>query len=417
MLHATRWARGIINSVAERPGPVHSLKIQGRTIEILSELIGYASVSSQSNCDIVGYIEGYLRDCGISSRRIPDATGAKASLLASIGPVDRPGIVLSGHTDVVPVEGQDWSSPPFVASRVGDRLVGRGATDMKGFIASVLANIPCFKKAATATPVHIALSYDEEVGCRGAPDLVAAVSELPRPALCVVGEPTRLRVVRAHKGKVARRLVVTGRGGHSALPHRAANAVVVAARAASSLASIADRLAQTDARDASFDPPYTTLHVASLHGGSALNIVPARATLEFEIRFRPGADVSALLREIDSELDLFRVNLQREAPEADITVEEIVSYPAFAIAPNHPALATVARLAGDEVVAGAVSFGTEAGFYAAAGIPTVVCGPGDIARAHKPDEWIGVDELADADRMMRRLAAQLSTPVEDWMNP
>jgi acetylornithine deacetylase len=394
---------------------VHSVKAQDRTVEILSRLIGYASVSSESNNDIVDYITGYLSDFGIVSRRILDATGAKASLLATIGPADRPGIVLSAHTDVVPVEGQAWSSPPFVASRVGDRLVGRGATDMKGFIASVLAHIPCFKKAATATPVHIAFSYDEEVGCRGAPDLVAAVSELPRPALCVVGEPTRLRVVRAHKGKVARRLVVTGRGGHSALPHHAANAVVAAARIATSLAAFADRLVRTDTHDASFDPPYTTLHVASLHGGSALNFVPDKAILEFEIRYRPGANVSALIREIDAELEAARAELQRNAPEADIAVEEIISYPAFAIAANHPALATVARLADDDMVAGAVSFGTEAGFYAAAGIPTVVCGPGDIVRAHKPDEWIGLDELAGADRMMQRLTAQLSAPVEKWM--
>ena len=408
-------SRRCITSEAQRQGRVHSVKTLDRTIEILSQLIGYASVSSESNNDIVEYITGYLSDYGIASRRIPDATGAKASLLASIGPTDRPGIVLSAHTDVVPVEGQVWSSPPFVASRVGDRLIGRGATDMKGFIASLLAHIPYFKEAATATPVHIALSYDEEVGCRGTPDLVTALSELPRPALCVVGEPTRLRVVRAHKGKVARRLVVTGRGGHSALPHRAANAVVAASRIATSLASFADRLAQTDGCDASFDPPFTTLHVASLHGGSALNFVPDRAVLEFEIRYRPGTNVSAMLREIDAELDSVRADLKRNAPEADIAVEEMIAYPAFTIAANHPALATVARLAGDDMVAGAVSFGTEAGFYAAAGIPTVVCGPGDIARAHKPDEWISLDELAAADRMMGRLAGQLSTPVENWI--
>ena len=385
------------------------------TTEILSALIGYASVSSQSNLDIIAYVEGCLADSGIASQRIPDATGAKASLLATIGPADRPGIVLSAHTDVVPVEGQLWSSPPFVATRVDDRLVGRGATDMKGFAASVLAHIPYFKEAATATPVHIAFSYDEEVGCLGAPHLAAAVAQLPsRPVLCIVGEPTHLRVVRAHKGKVARRLTVTGRAGHSALPHRAANAVVAAARIAGSLAALADRLAQTDVRDAAFEPPYSTLHVASLHGGSALNFVPDRATLEFEIRHLPGTDVSAMLREIDAEVAIIRADLRRSAQEADVAVEELISYPAFSVAPDHPVVATVAQLVDDEAAAGAVSFGTEAGFYAAAGIPTVVCGPGDIARAHKADEWIGVDELAGADQMMERLAALLSRPVEDW---
>jgi acetylornithine deacetylase len=385
------------------------------TAEILSNLIGFDSVSSKSNLDVVDYIETYLSAAGISSTRIPDATGTKASLLATIGPSDRPGVVLSGHTDVVPVEGQTWSTPPFHASHVSGRLVGRGATDMKGFIASVLAHVPHFKQAATAVPVHLAFSYDEEVGCRGAPDLAAAVSKLPsRPALCIVGEPTHLGVVRAHKGKIARRITFKGRGGHSSLPHLGANAVVAASRVASALAAMADRLVQSGPRDAAFDPPYTTLHVASLHGGSALNFVPDHAVLEFEIRYLPDADLSALLAEIDGELAARRAELQHSAPEANIVVDEFVSYPGFTIAPDHPMLATVARLTGDNNPAGAVSFGTEAGFYAAAGIPTVVCGPGDISRAHKADEWIGLDELAASDRMFERLASLLSKPVDDW---
>jgi acetylornithine deacetylase len=199
------------------------------------------------------------------------------------------------------------------------------------------------------------------------------------------------------------------------LPHRAANAVVAAARIASLLAALADRLAQSDAHDDAFDPPYSTLHVASLHGGSALNFVPDRAVLEFEIRQLPGTDVRGLLREIDVGLEATRADLRQRAEEAGIVVEDLVSYPAFAMAADDPALATTARLAGDKGTAGAVSFGTEAGFYAAAGIPTVVCGPGDIARAHKADEWIGLDELAGADHMMERLAALLSRPVDDWI--
>jgi acetylornithine deacetylase len=380
-------------------------------------LIEYQSISSKTNLDIVEYIENYLRQFGIGSRRVPDSTGKKASLLASIGPLDRPGVVLSAHTDVVPVEGQAWSSPPFEATFRDGRVVGRGATDMKGFIACVLAQVPRFQESATQTPVHIALSYDEEVGCRGAPDLVAAVKALPvRPALCVVGEPTGLKVMRAHKGKVARRIEVRGRGGHSALPHRAANAVVAAARIVSALAERAERLMQTGPHDAAFDPPWTTLHVGSLHGGSALNLVPDHAELEFEIRAVPGTDVAAILAEIDAELDTFRAGLRRQAPEADIVVEETAAYPALATAANDAAVATVARLVGDNNAPGTVSFGTEAGLYAASGIPTVVCGPGDIARAHKADEWIGLDELAAADRMMQRLAARLGQPAEDWIS-
>jgi acetylornithine deacetylase len=393
--------------------------LQQSTVSILSDLIGYASISDRSNLDVVSYIEDVLRRSGIASRRIANASGDKASILATIGPADRPGIVLSAHTDVVPVEGQAWSTPPFTASRSDDRLVGRGSTDMKGFIASVLANVDLFARAATVTPVHLAFSYDEELGCLGAPDLVAAITALPaRPAMCIVGEPTGLAVVRAHKGKVARRITMTGRGGHSSMPHRGANAVVAAARFVERLAARGEQLAQIAGQGRerpTLDPPYTTLHVGSLHGGSALNFIPDRAIIEFEIRFLPGTDVAKLLAEIDAELDSVRADLKRQAPEAAISVETITDYPAFATPPDHPVIAAAARLADAKSVAGAVSFGTEAGFYAAAGIPTVVCGPGDIARAHKPDEWIGLEELAAADRMMQRLADRLGEPIDAWL--
>jgi acetylornithine deacetylase len=389
---------------------------QRSTIEILSALIGYPSISSRSNLDIVSYIEDYLKQHRVSSRRIPSRTGEKASVLATIGPLDRAGIVLSAHTDVVPVEGQSWSSPPFAATVRDGRVVGRGATDMKGFVACVLAQVELFKRTATATPVHFAFSYDEEVGCLGAPDLVAAIAALPaKPVLCIVGEPTGLRVVRAHKGKVARRVTVTGRPGHSALPHRAANAVLAAARIAAALGDLADDAARAGPRDGAFEPPYSTIHVGSLHGGTALNLVPDRATLEFEIRGVPDADVVGLLAKVDGRIADLRRELQEGAPEADITIEEISAYPALALAEEHPAVAAVRRLVDSAAPAGAVSFGTEAGLYAAAGIPTVVCGPGDIGRAHKPDEWIGVDELAAAERMMQRLAGNLGRPVDDWI--
>jgi acetylornithine deacetylase len=390
--------------------------LQQNTVSILSELIGYASISDRSNLDVVAYIEDILRRSGIASRRIANASGDKASLLATIGPADRPGIVLSAHTDVVPVEGQAWSSPPFTASRIDDRLIGRGSTDMKGFIARVLANVDRFAQGASATPVHLAFSYDEELGCLGAPDLVSAIVALPaRPAMCIVGEPTGLAVVRAHKGKVARRITVTGRGGHSSMPHRGANAVVAAAAIVERLAARAELLAQVSG-EATFDPPYTTLHVGSLHGGSALNFIPDYATLEFEVRYLPGMDVPNLLAEIDAEIDLACANLKQHAAEAAISVETITDYPAFATPQGHPVLAAAAHLADANSVAGAVSFGTEAGFYAAAGIPTVVCGPGDIARAHKADEWIGLEELAAADRMMQRLADRLGEPIDGWVS-
>ncbi len=386
------------------------------TIEILNRLIGFASVSSESNLDIVAWIEDYLSRHGVASRRIPDRTGRKASILATIGPAERAGVVLSAHTDVVPVAGQDWASPPFTATARDNRIIGRGATDMKGFIASVLAHVPDFKAAAVAGPVLIALSYDEEVGCLGAPDLVAEVAAAAvKPALCIVGEPTGLRIGYAHKGKVARRVIVTGRGGHSALPHRAANAVFAAARIVTALEDLALRTANAGQRDTAFDPPYTTIHVGSLHGGTALNFVPDRATLEFEIRYIPGTDVDALLAEADAAIAGARASLRVQAAEADIAVEDMAFYPALSTAAESAVVATAQRLADASDSATTVSFGTEAGLYVQAGIPTVVCGPGDIARAHKAGEWIGIDELAGADRMMQRLARQLGRPAEEWI--
>lgn len=389
---------------------------QQTTLEILDALIGFPSVSRDSNLDIVSWIEHYLARHGVRSQRVLDKTGAKSSILATIGPSNRTGIVLSAHTDVVPVEGQNWSSPPFTATRRDNRVVGRGATDMKGFIACVLAHVPHFKAAATQTPVHIALSYDEEVGCLGAPDLVDVVAALPsRPALCIVGEPTGLNAVYAHKGKVARRIILTGRGGHSALPHRAANAVTAAAQLVTRLSELSDATRLSGAHDDAFDPPYTTIHVGSLHGGTALNLVPDRAVVEFEIRDIPGTDVTSLLAQVDRFIDEQRNDLKRQASEADIVIETISSYPSLMIAQNDAAVATVTRLADSAHPAGTVSFGTEAGIYAKAGIPTVVCGPGDIGRAHKADEWIGIDELARADAMMKTLAATLGQPAEQWI--
>ena len=389
---------------------------QQTTLEILDTLIGFPSVSRDSNLDIVAWIEEYLVRHEVRPQRITDKTGAKASILATVGPSDRTGIVLSAHTDVVPVDGQNWSSPPFTATRRDNRIIGRGATDMKGFIACVLSHVPHFKAAATRTPVHIALSYDEEVGCLGAPDLVDVVAALPStPSLCIVGEPTGLNPVYAHKGKVARRIILTGRGGHSALPHRAANAVTAAAQIVTRLSEIADITSHSDPHDDAFDPPYTTVHVGSLHGGTALNLVPDRAIVEFEIRNIPGADIALLLAQIESVIDEQRRDLKRQAPEADIIIEDISSYPSLMIAQNDAAVATVARLVGSTQPARTVSFGTEAGIYAKAGIPTVVCGPGDISRAHKADEWIGIDELAQADAMMETLAAQLGKPADQWI--
>ncbi|HSI17734.1 MAG TPA: acetylornithine deacetylase, partial [Sphingomonas sp.] len=325
----------------------------------------------------------------------------------TIGPIDRPGIVLSAHTDVVPVEGQDWSSPPFAATLRDGRLYGRGSSDMKGYVASVLAYVPVFAASARAMPVHLAFSYDEEIGCAGAPDLVAAVAALPvRPSLCIVGEPTGMRVAYAHKGKLARRVTVLGRGGHSALPHRAANAVEAAAAIACDLAALGAELRAVS--NEAFDPPWSSVHVGSLHGGGALNLVPDRAVLEFEVRTLPGTDGADLIARIDAILERARRRIREQAAEADVRMEEISAYPGLDTPVDGAAVEMVRELAACHAAPLTLAFGTEAGLYAEAGIPTVVCGPGDISRAHKADEWIGLDELASAGRMMQRLADRVS---------
>lgn len=373
------------------------------TASILRDLVGFESVSHRSNFDILDYIGALLHEAGVAYRLIPNRAGDKASILASIGSLDRGGIVLSAHTDVVPVEGQNWSSPPFAATLREGRLHGRGTSDMKGFLASVLAHVPAFAASARAMPVHLAFSYDEEVGCAGAPDLVAAVAALPvRPSLCIVGEPTGMRVAYAHKGKLARRVTVVGRGGHSALPHRAANAVEAAAAIACELAALGEDLRAVV--DEAFDPPWSSVHIGSLHGGGALNLVPDRAVIEFEVRTLPGTDAAGLAARLDGIFERARERIRARAAEADILVEPISAYPGLDTPAAGEAVGTGRALAASDAPALTLAFGTEAGLYAQAGIPTIVCGPGDISRAHKADEWIGLDELAAADRMMRRLA-------------
>lgn len=349
--------------------------------------------------------------------RIPDPSGTKSSILASIGPVERPGILLSAHLDVVPVEGQPWTTPPLEASPRHGRIYGRGTTDMKGFVAVILAHVERFRAAARETPVHLAFSYDEELGCLGAPDLAKAVAALPRrPAFGIVGEPTGLKVVRAHKGKLSRRVVVTGRGGHSAFPHYTANAAFAAARFAAELADLADVERATAQPDGDFDPPWTSIHLGSIHAGEALNLVPDRAVLEYEIRSVPGRDVTNLCARIAARQAELRQDLQRQASEANIVEEPMASYPALDTPADHPVVATVGRLVEDPRPGSAVSFGTEAGIFAKMGVPMVVCGPGDISRAHKADEWIGVDELRACSAMMDRLARLLDCPVDEWIS-
>ncbi|POF30941.1 acetylornithine deacetylase [Roseibium marinum] len=383
--------------------------------QYLFDLIEINTVSKYSNIDIVEYIEKVLSPLGYAFQRIPSPDGEKASLVAIAGDPARAGVVLSGHTDVVPVEGQPWTTDPFSAVVRDRRVYGRGATDMKGFLAVVLAQAANLASSATETPVILAFSHDEELGCKGAPPLVEHIAALPAlPGLCIVGEPTGLKVANAHKGKLAKRITFRGKTGHSAMPHKAASALWSGAKLALEIKARADSLARKGG-DSSFDPPFSTLHVGSLISGGALNLVPDQASLEFELRSLPGVDTEAVIATILAQAEAEGEALKARAPECGVVIEEISRYPGLLTDGDGPHAQAVRKLAQDSGSPLSLSFGTEAGLFSEAGIPTLVCGPGNMDRAHKADEWIAIEELAAASTMLERLASRLSTPLSEWI--
>ncbi|WP_137391847.1 acetylornithine deacetylase [Rhodoligotrophos defluvii] len=380
-----------------------------RTIEILDQLIGFPTVSRDSNLDLIRYIKGFLRQIGIEARVIHDETGSKANLYAVIGPADVPGVMLSGHTDVVPTEGQSWSSDPFRMVQRDGRLYGRGTADMKGFIACVLTMAEESVGRALRRPLHLAFSYDEEVGCIGVRRLIdhmAGSSTLP--ALCIVGEPTSMRTVIAHKGKVAGRISCTGHECHSSHAPSGLNAIYMASDMVAHLRALQDDIVAGGQHDAEFEVPFTTLHVGTIHGGTALNIVPRDCALDFEIRSLPGEDPQPLLDRIRDKAEQMSRTVQVRFPNSGVAVDITNEYPSLNTAPDDEAVATVTRLTGVNSL-GKIAFGTEGGlFRQRLGIPTVVCGPGNIEQAHKPDEYVAAGQLAACTTMLRRLLDQLA---------
>jgi acetylornithine deacetylase len=328
----------------------------------------------------------------------------KANLFATIGPEGRGGIALSGHTDVVPVDGQDWSTDPFAIAEKDGRLYGRGTSDMKSFLAVALALVPDFVERKLKTPIHLALSYDEEVGCLGVTRLIERLPEgAARPRLVVVGEPTEMRVVTAHKGCYLYRTTVTGLEAHSSAPQRGVSAIMAAGRLIGFIGELAEarRVAGADPR---FDPPHTTFNVGVIEGGTAFNIIARQCRFLWEFRAVPDEDAAAIEAGIDrfvsSEL---LPGMRRVHPAASVVTERVVAMPAFAPERDSPAEALARRLTGANETS-TVAFGTEAGHFQTAGIPTVVCGPGSIDQAHQPDEFISLDQVAAGERFLRRLA-------------
>lgn len=382
-----------------------------RSRDLLERLIGFATVSRDSNLELIEFIREYLAGFGVNSELFHNAEGTKANLFATIGPQDRGGVVLSGHTDVVPVDGQAWTVEPFQLTERDGRLYGRGTADMKGFIACVLAAVPNLVQRPLQVPVHLAFSYDEEVGCLGVRSMLAELEKRPhKPTLCLIGEPTELKPVLGHKGKLAMRCEVHGAACHSAYAPYGVNAIEYAARLIGHLGDIGARLAQPEHHDERFDPPFSTVQTGVIKGGRALNIVPAECEFDFEVRALPGFDAQCVADELQHyAAEQLLPKMQAVSAASDIRLQPLSAYPGLATPPGSEAAQLLARLCGSNDF-GTVAFGTEGGLFDGAGIPTVVCGPGSMDQGHKPDEFVSVEQLQGCDAMLQRLADYLCKP-------
>jgi acetylornithine deacetylase len=365
-------------------------------IDILDRLIRFPSVVGTPNGAIVGWIKDFLKAHGARVAILKGPEGDRANLFATIGPAEIPGYVLSGHMDVVPANEPGWTADPFALRRVGERLYGRGATDMKGFLAAALAAVPALARMPLARPIHLAFSYDEEAGCRGAPHLIARLPELcAKPAGAIIGEPSGLQAVRAHKGKAAARITIRGCPGHSSRPDLGVNAIHAMADVLNIAVSEAERLTKGPFNPI-FEPAYSSLQVGTIAGGQAINIIPDNCVIEVEARAIAGVDPASLLAPLKATVEALA------ARGLDAEWAHVSAYPALSLSADAPLTAMLHELTGKEPLA-AVSYGTEAGLYQQAGIDSIICGPGDIARAHKPDEFILASELAACQRMMQAL--------------
>ena len=378
---------------------------------MLGRLVGFPTVSADSNRALIEFIADYLSGYGIQADVAITPDGQKADLFATIGPMTEGGIVLSGHSDVVPVTDQDWTSDPFTMAERDGRLFGRGTTDMKGFIAVALALVPEWVERGLKVPFHLAFSYDEEVGCLGAPGLVRRLCErVPRPHAAIIGEPTEHKVVGAHKGISAFTTTVTGKPAHSSDPREGVNANVAAARCVQFLDELQAEFREAAAGGGAtafgseFDPPYSTFNIGLLDGGSAVNIIAAKCKLVWECRAIAGTDAEEARRRLD-EFVAANINppMKAKAPETGVVTELLVSAPPLVADENSPAIALAMQLTGENRPQ-AVPFATEAGIFQDAGIPAVVCGPGSVRQAHQPDEFIALGELDECAAFLRRLA-------------
>lgn len=374
---------------------------------ILERLVSFDTTSRNSNLPLIEWVRDYLDRLGVPYRLSHDASGERANLHAVIGPAGPGGIALSGHVDTVPVDGQAWSGDPFHLRANDGRLMARGAADMKGFVACCLAAVPHFLTATLRRPVHLFISYDEEVDCGGARRLILDLAESgQKPAMCIVGEPTSMQPVLGHKGRIAVNVTVRGRAGHSSVPARGVNAVHAAAEAVAWIAGEQRRFAIEGPFVHGFEPPNTTVHVGLLSGGTILNIIPEHASFRMEWRNVPGDDPHAALDRLRAHVAAAIEPAMHEIdPATGFSFDVTDVLPGLSLDPDHALAGLVRQLTGSNST-GYVSYGTEAGLYQDAGIPSIVCGPGDIAQAHTADEWIAASQLDACDAFLARLATQ-----------
>jgi len=385
--------------------------LQDAALKMIRALVGFDTTSRDSNLGLIHWVRDYLGGYGIVSQLTFDDDRRKANLFATLpaqdGNTTTNGVVLSGHTDVVPVDDQPWDTPPFEATLEGNRLVGRGVTDMKSFSAIALAQVPMLLRRGLRRPVHFALSYDEEVGCIGVRRLIADIAARGiRPAGCIIGEPSGMRVVVAHKGKRSYRCHVRGHEAHSALTVSGVNAVQVASEIVSFLAQMARRFRDRGPFDAAYEVPFTTVHTGVIRGGTALNIVPRDCRFDFEFRHLPSEDPEAMLAEVKR----FAATLLPEMHAVDastyIEFDPLSATPGFESHGGNE-IAELGRRCSGSSDFGKVSFGSEAALFHNAGVQTIICGPGHIAQAHQPNEWVALEQLALCEAFMGRLADQV----------
>ncbi len=383
------------------------------TVDILRRLVAYETLSRRPNLDLLDYVEGLLVPAGARVERFAHADGSRANLWATIGPEGPGGVVLSGHTDVVPVAGQDWSVDPFALTERDGRYYGRGTADMKGFVAAAVHAAIRAARRELRRPLHLALSYDEEIGCMGVRGMIEALAARPdRPALCIVGEPTGMRIATGHKGKLACRACCHGREGHSALAPNALNALHLGAAFIASLQARQQELVRAGARDPAYDIPFSTIHAGLMQGGTALNIVPNRCEIDFEIRNIVADDPAAILAAIAGDAEAIAAPHRARFPEARIEIETVSGYPGLDAPEDAPAVRLLRRITGQDGPVIKVAFGTEGGlFHQGLGMSTAICGPGFMEQGHKPDEFIAAEQLAACDRMLSRLLDALEAPA------